>query len=1084
MKTPLSLLFFLFITIQIFSQKSIPFAYAYDAEEFIARGLELHDSSKYVEAVREYNKVDPEDPKYLQAMYEKFISLQAQDKEDDIILEAKVLSRKYDFSTMPKLFIIYASILDDKEQYATADSLFQVASKYLPNSGNLYLNHAISKIRQKKNQDAIELLKKTIEIDPDNVSAIYFLGLLAFENGMLSEGCLAMITTLALNPTHKNAHQAIVNLNAKMAQNYNGKKVNTFSANGDDFSELEEILRNQLPLNKKYQLRCEIDDVFTRNVQAICDYAKSHKVQSGFFEQKFIPYLAELPKRNLTEAFQYFILSSLEGDLSKVIKKHEKDVTLLFKNYFKQDFWEIYSKRKNIYGYNGEVNVLYDGIYPNLIGKVVQGKKQGLFYQINSDGFLKYKIQYKDNMLQGLTTEFNKEGNIIEEVNYVNDEKHGENKKYYSNGQLAYRQTFLNGKSNGDYIVYYPTGTKKIEGTFKSGEVDKILTFYNQDGTVLSKKTFKDGKLQGNSTFYTENGDIQSIYNYVNDEPDGECIEYYDGKIIKSKINYKAGKVHGNKIIYYPNGKIQSESKIDPIKQTRVETEYDILGRKSDEYFYDKNDNLKKISSIDPDGNISFEQEFTDDGELKIIKQYLASSDKPIDIKTSKGKYTLKNRNGIPFAEGSFYKSKRDKEWIRYYENGAILSKVNFSKGSENGLSQIFNKNGELIEIMNYTNGKLNGEYFSYKNEKIDSRYLYYNGETNGPFTTYEDGHVLKKGLYNHGEIVYRITFAPNGDTTLLEHFLDGIPSSTRFYQNGKLSSTLNHHNKNGEVINIIGPCQSLSSQYKNGVLHGKQQTLNKSGSPSLVLNYINNVLHGNYYSYYPSGNKYQEGFYYSGQLNGLNTFNDHNNVLWGKQSFFFGRKLGITFRYYQNGKVYTEHNQEGENYQGPAKYYNQEGELVATLLYHNDFITGYSYLQNGVMSKLIQVDTQRVHVVSKYNDGKIACEFTINKMLLQDKLIIKSKGGQLNIEVGYKNGDLHGLRKLYYQSGKLYKSESYKNGYDDGDFEYFSENGNLLIKFKSKADELQGDYQIYKNGVPIIINKFNYGVPISCEIK
>ena len=91
------------------------------------------------------------------------------------------------------------------------------------------------------------------------------------------------MTFLAKEPTGESAVKAVLSLNKNLSKEYLETPKLKYSDGGDDFSELETILRNQLPLNKKYKLKSEIDDVVTRQVQAIIEYATTHTVKNGFF---------------------------------------------------------------------------------------------------------------------------------------------------------------------------------------------------------------------------------------------------------------------------------------------------------------------------------------------------------------------------------------------------------------------------------------------------------------------------------------------------------------------------------------------------------------------------------------------------------------------------------------------------------------------------------------------------------------------------------------------------------------------------------------------------------------------------------
>ena len=109
------------------------------------------------------------------------------------------------------------------------------------------------------------------------------MGSIALENGNIVEGSLALLSYLAIAPTGKFAQEAVLKLNNKFGENYLTKGKVVFSTSGDNFEELETILRNQLPLRKAYKLKTEIDDVIMRQMQAVMEYSLEHKMDNGFF---------------------------------------------------------------------------------------------------------------------------------------------------------------------------------------------------------------------------------------------------------------------------------------------------------------------------------------------------------------------------------------------------------------------------------------------------------------------------------------------------------------------------------------------------------------------------------------------------------------------------------------------------------------------------------------------------------------------------------------------------------------------------------------------------------------------------------
>src|SRR5690606_14191506 len=54
----------------------------YDSRKFIDDGIQLYDNGKYAESIVQFDKVSKTDPYYLEAQYEKSMSLYASDKKN------------------------------------------------------------------------------------------------------------------------------------------------------------------------------------------------------------------------------------------------------------------------------------------------------------------------------------------------------------------------------------------------------------------------------------------------------------------------------------------------------------------------------------------------------------------------------------------------------------------------------------------------------------------------------------------------------------------------------------------------------------------------------------------------------------------------------------------------------------------------------------------------------------------------------------------------------------------------------------------------------------------------------------------
>lgn len=69
-----------------------------------------------------------------------------------------------------------------------------------------------------------------------------------------------------------------------------------------------------------------------------------------------------------------------------------------------------------------------------------------------------------------------------------------------------------------------------------------------------------------------------------------------------------------------------------------------------------------------------------------------------------------------------------------------------------------------------------------------------------------------------------------------------------------------------------------------------------------------------------------------------------------------------------------------------------------------------------------------------------------------------------------YRNGKLHGLRKVFYQSGKIAEEATYENGIKQGPYKKYSENGVVLEEATFLNDQYHGPYTLREADDKIIL--------------
>jgi uncharacterized protein len=1059
-----------------YSQNKKDYSFSYNTDSILTNGLRSYYNEKYDDAVKEYQKISKYDDKYLTAQYEIGLALSAAGKKEELRKHFEDLYNNGSMKEKPIMYTSYGSFLSDEKEYDKAEKIFEEGAIYMSNSSNFLYNQGILYLRKGDLQKSIDILKKVVTINPNLTSGHYFLGSLALENGNVTEGTLALLSYLILNPTGRYASETITKLNKKYGENYITKGDLKFSESGDDFSEIETILSNQLPLRKAYKVKSSFDDVIIRQMQAVMEYTKEHKMQDGFFETTYIPWIKDLMSKNHFEAYSYYILLSLEEDLGKKLTTHKKKITAFYESYIIKDLWNVYAKRNvNHFGKKQDVITFIEDGRPYLVGNVINGKKQGKFALLNDNGNIIGELNLENDELHGKQIYFDEKGNIDLERNFKNGKLDGEVKEF-ENGKLSTVENYKDGKLHGLSTTFYGNGSKRCELNFTEGERNGTLTCYYADGTKSSEVVYNNGKLDGKYVIYNEVGDITYTANYKNDLLEGNYQQFFDGKVLKAEATYKNGKVEGNYKEYYTNSKLNSESFYTAGKITKT-INYHITGEKSSELIFDAKEQLTSYSYFSIRGEKYFEEIYKGN-ELKSGLQYTKNAAKPKEVSLQKKPFQIANLDGNVIVSGNYDKGKKNGEWNYYFSNGYVRIKENNIADLQQGLSYNYNRTGELNSISNYKDDKINGLYEVYDNGILSNIYYYSNGTQNGPFTAYyPNGKVKVEGFYKNGELHNsRITYRQNGQISQKTKYNEGdAVLNESFDINNHKDYEIDYINKNGKITITNNKTTTSEFSIVNGNFNGKYTSKENTGTPIVDMEFKNGVRHNSYKYYSPYGTIQYERNYYNGKLHGIDKIYDLVGNLRLIDEFTFGENNGKTVRFFKSGKKMYEYTSFDGSNEGDYIYYNQEGTPILKVVYENNMAIQYSNLNSeGVFGTPIEIVNETAIIESKYPNGKLAIKFQIEKGNITGKLIVQNKEGNPEYEANYKNGILEGNRIEYYSNGKIYKRENFKNSDYFGEQNYFDEEGRPWITATFENDELHGDFLIYKNGKLLVTKKYD----------
>ncbi len=605
------------------------------------------------------------------------------------------------------------------------------------------------------------------------------------------------------------------------------------------------------------------------------------------------------------------------------------------------------------------------------------------------------------------------------------------------------------------YVKNYEVNGK---GAFsKNAKNEAIVTgpweFYYSNGQLKSKGVFNnEANRLGEWTYYYENATKKEISNYVNDQANGKTVAWYDNGIISNTTNYVNDKIEGEETSYFYSGKLLSVINYKAGKKNGVAKYYN------------------------------------QDGYLRTHENYL-------DDKLE-GEEIVYHSNGKISYRVSYVKDMAAGEYKEYFDNGKLKMSGIYTDGKKEGMWTTYHLNGKQQLVENYLKGELNGEVIAYyENGKIESKIIYRKGEVDGKKEAFDDdGIVYNETIFEKGRLkdikffdkkgnVISNTTSRKGDANIAFYAADGAKESEGYYsKDGLAEGNFKYYYKNGQL--------SAEGNYKNGLQDGAKTYYYSNGKISQTANYKADKADGYFINYYLNGQVSGEGWYVNDDRQGTFINYDLLGRITSKTYYLNGQVHGITEYYTPTGKLdykqfynfdwlnkiiqydtlgkimVSSPMPKGEG-QVLFKHYNGKPYSLSNYKYYH--LNGLSTITNGDGTK---------RMLSYYKNGVLDSNYTAwypnGKVEVEGKYMNGNKAGEwkyyyYNGQVSdieqYVDGGLDGVDKQYDELGGKDKETMYKNGKLNGESRYYGDNGQLLLVFYNKENEIQGYSYEDKNG-------------------
>lgn len=1073
MKTYSILIVLLFAYSNVFTQENE----RVNSSENINEAYDKYLNEEVDEALRLLDEINRSDTNYTLALVNKSYYCLNDDRYEEVLKVTDAGLNHFDEEYKTSFIVNKGIALGKLERYDEAIEHFTDALEKYPVRNEFYTLMGSVYEEKGDHEKALEMYKKSIEMNLFDPDPHIRLGRMAYHEGKTSQFLMGFLMGILIDPNSSSSNTYLVSLNQLVQAKAESQEPKGLKfSDKDTYDEIDLILQNYSALNKSYKLDSKIDIPLTRQIQVLMEKLEYDSSSDGFWMKTYVRVLKDIYDTDQFAAFTYHLLqSSGNSKHQKIITKNNSSIANLTR--FLQDKLSDYCAENPI---------------------VIEGEEKN-YHRLITNSLITSAGGYQGN------------------------DFHGPWYLFYDSGALSAKGFYDNGKAIGTWTWFYETGEKRREYTLKNEVIDGTLFGYYKNGQISVERNFKNGFLDGVERMYTATGKEISYIEYEMDKADGKAIKYYDiampeyeyelkdDRIIgdvkyfydsgeqQGIFSYSDGRMNGDHKIFYRNGQLGIEKKFSNGKLEGKWRSYYKDGKVKETANY-KNDKIfGKNEVFDSEGNLIDETIYDENGKKNgTFIEYHENGKPYYKSEFKKGvmtEYNYYSQNGDVLESGEV--KKNGTEFKGYYMDGTPYSIGLFKPEGRDGEWKLRNEYGFEDVVMSYDNGDREGDYVEYfENGEISVKSTYMDNKREGYYVSYyPDGKIHQEGYYKDGEL----------DGAWDSYSSAGAIVSSEYYLNGKRHGFLTYFDpeekRDYEVVYNYDKVIGYISYDADGNIMQKIDledgcgtvVLNfRNGAKRFETNFLNHIEHGKVRSYTPDGTVIREGEIYNAQRHGkwINRFDNGNTLSEGV--YEYGDKVGIWKIYHENGElreteewkdgrlhetntVYDKNGKlsnviiykEGER-NGPCVFYI-DGVKEHTRYYKDGKFIEYSYwLPSGEESEKIRLKDGTGIVKSYYQNGNLAREYSMlngqfdgpykryfengnleretHNDVGYDTKITKEyfKSGKLKIEYENANNDRNGYYKEYYENGKLAEEGNYVDGYEHGEFKYYDQQGNL----------------------------------------
>lgn len=334
------------------------------------------------------------------------------------------------------------------------------------------------------------------------------------------------------------------------------------------------------------------------------------------------------------------------------------------------------------------IRTYYDeeSLYVKEILTKINGKAEGEVRLFDIDGNLILIGNLKNNQRNGFFYDLDPDtGDTVRVVEFRNNLREGKALSYYLDGNLSQESNFVNNQLEGMVVSYYEDGKIQDRTTFKNNKPDGLSESFFPNGKPKIKIIFLVGQYNGPFEEFDENGQLMFSTNYSRGVIDGKEMQYFpDGKV-KAVREFRLGELNGSYELNYPDGKPERRATYKNGSPEGEMIEYFPDGSVRMKAIYQKGVPALPIVYFHPNGKVRQRVTFNGQGDKVLEENYFS------------------NEQIISFVR--FLNELEEGEVMIFREDGKLLEIRNYSKGRLHGKREIYNEAGQLVETETWENG-------------------------------------------------------------------------------------------------------------------------------------------------------------------------------------------------------------------------------------------------------------------------------------------------------------------------------------------------------------------------------------------